>query len=43
MLSRLVKAAIIAAVLAMVIDSLPDIKRYLEIREMLDPRAPGRM
>ena len=42
MLSRLVKAAIIAAVLAMVIDSLPDIKRYLEIREMLGPRAPGR-
>ena len=43
MLSRLVKAAVIAAVLAMVIDSLPDIKRYLEIREMLGPRAPGRM
>jgi hypothetical protein len=43
MLSRLVKAAIIAAVLAMVIDSLPDIKRYLEIREMLEPRALGRM
>ena len=34
MLSRLVKAALIAAVLAIVIDSLPDIKRYLEIREM---------
>jgi hypothetical protein len=34
MLSRLIKAAIIAAVLAMVIDSLPDIKRYLELREM---------
>jgi hypothetical protein len=43
MLSRLVKAAVLAAVLAMVIDSLPDIKRYLEIREMLAPRAPGRM
>jgi hypothetical protein len=39
MLSRLVKAAIIAAVLALVIDSLPEIKRYLEIREMLDPAA----
>jgi hypothetical protein len=25
---------LIAAVLAMVIDSLPDIKRYLELREM---------
>ena len=35
MLSRLVKAAAIAAVLAVVIDSLPDIKRYLEIRDML--------
>jgi hypothetical protein len=34
MLSRLIKAAIIAAVLAMVIDSLPDIKRYLELRAM---------
>ncbi len=34
MLSRLVKAAVLAAVLAMVIESLPDIKRYLEIREM---------
>jgi hypothetical protein len=34
MVSRLVKAAIIAAVLAMVVDSLPDIKRYLEIRDM---------
>ncbi len=34
MLTRLIKAAIIAAVLVMVIDSLPDIKRYLEIRAM---------
>jgi len=34
MLSRLIKAALIVAVLAMVIDSLPDLKRYLEIREM---------
>jgi hypothetical protein len=34
MLSRLIKAAVIAMVLAMVIDSLPDIKRYLDIREM---------
>ena len=37
MLSRLVKVAVIAAVLAVIIDSLPDIKRYLEIREMLGP------
>ena len=39
MLSRLVKAAIIAGVLVLIIDSLPDIKRYLEIRDMLGPRA----
>ena len=39
MLSRLVKAALIAAVLAIVIDSLPDIKRYLEIRDMLAVRT----
>jgi hypothetical protein len=37
MLSRLVRAAVIAGVLALVIDSLPDIKRYLEIRDMLGP------
>jgi len=34
MLSRLIKAVLIAAALARVIDSLPDIKRYLELREM---------
>lgn len=34
MVSRLIKATIIAALLAMVIESLPDIKRYLELREM---------
>lgn len=34
MVSNLIKAAIIAAVLAVVIESLPDIKRYLELREM---------
>ncbi len=34
MLSRLIKAAVIAAVIVVVINSLPDIKRYLEIREM---------
>jgi hypothetical protein len=34
MLSRLIKAAVIAAVIAVMVDSLPDIKRYLEIREM---------
>lgn len=34
MVSRLIKAAILAVILAAVIDSLPDIKRYLELREM---------
>jgi hypothetical protein len=34
MISKLIRAAVIAAVIAVVIDSLPDIKRYLEIREM---------
>jgi len=34
MVSRLIKAAIVAMILAAVIDSLPDIKRYLELREM---------
>jgi hypothetical protein len=34
MVSRLVKAVMIAAVIAAVIDALPDIKRYLEMREM---------
>jgi len=32
--SRLIKAAVVAAILAAVISSLPDIKRYLELREM---------
>jgi hypothetical protein len=35
MLSKLVMAAVIVGVLALVIDSLPEIKRYLEIRDML--------
>ena len=43
MVSRLVQAAVVAVVLALVIESLPDIKRYLEIRDMLVMRAPGRM
>jgi hypothetical protein len=34
MISRLIKAVLIAALLALVIDSLPDIKRYLELRDM---------
>jgi hypothetical protein len=34
MLMKLIKAAVLAAVLAAIVQSLPDIKRYLEIREM---------
>jgi Family of unknown function (DUF6893) len=34
MISRIVKALIVAVVLAVVIRSLPDLKRYLELREM---------
>ena len=34
MVYRLVKAVIVAAALAAVIESIPDIKRYLELREM---------
>jgi hypothetical protein len=34
MLTRLVKAIALAVVVAAVVQSLPDIKRYLEIREM---------
>jgi hypothetical protein len=33
-MSNLIKAIIVAAILAAVVESLPDIKRYLEIREM---------
>ena len=34
MASRLIKASIVGAILAAVIISLPDIKRYLQIRQM---------
>ncbi|MGO8729276.1 MAG: DUF6893 family small protein [Streptosporangiaceae bacterium] len=34
MITRLVKAALLAALLAAVVQSLPDIRRYLELREM---------
>jgi energy-converting hydrogenase Eha subunit A len=34
MIIRLIKAALLAAVIAAIVQSLPDIKRYLEIREM---------
>jgi hypothetical protein len=34
MISRLIKAVLLAAVLAAIVQSLPDIKRYLELRAM---------
>ena len=34
MITKIIKALIVAAVLAVVIQSLPDVKRYLELREM---------
>ena len=34
MISRLIKAAVMAAILATIVQSLPDIKRYLDIRDM---------
>jgi hypothetical protein len=34
MIGRLVKAGVVAVLLTLLIQSLPDIKRYLELREM---------
>ncbi len=34
MISRLITAAVIALALAALVQSLPDVKRYLELREM---------
>jgi hypothetical protein len=34
MITRLIKAALIAMILAVIVQSLPDIKRYLDIRSM---------
>jgi hypothetical protein len=34
MISRLVKVIVLVAVITVVINSIPDIKRYLEIRKM---------
>jgi hypothetical protein len=34
MISNLLKAAVLAAVLAVIVQSIPDVKRYLELREM---------
>jgi hypothetical protein len=34
MISRVVKAAVIAGLLAVIVASVPDVKRYLELRDM---------
>ena len=34
MITRLIKAALLAVLIAAIVQSVPDIKRYLEIREM---------
>jgi hypothetical protein len=34
MISKLIKVAVLAAVLAVIVQSLPDVKRYLELRDM---------
>lgn len=34
MISKIIKAALVATVLALIVQSLPDLKRYLELRDM---------
>jgi hypothetical protein len=34
MITRVIKAALLAAVLAAIVASVPDVKRYLELRDM---------
>ena len=34
MITKLIKAAIVVAILALIVQSLPDLKRYLELRSM---------
>jgi hypothetical protein len=34
MIGKLIKAALLATLLAVVVQSLPDVQRYLELREM---------
>ncbi len=34
MIMKLIKAAVVATVLVVIVRSLPDIKRYLELRKM---------
>jgi hypothetical protein len=42
MLSTLVKLVVVAVVVAVIVDSLPDIKRYREMRDMLAPHESSR-
>jgi hypothetical protein len=34
MITRLIKAALLAVVIAAIVQSIPDVKRYLELRAM---------
>jgi hypothetical protein len=34
MITRLIKAAVVAVIIAAIVQSLPDVKRYLELRDM---------
>ena len=34
MITKLIKAALIAGALALLVQALPDVKRYLDLREM---------
>lgn len=34
MISKLIKAAVVAAVVTVIVQSVPDVKRYLELRDM---------
>ena len=34
MISTLIKVAVVAAVVAVIVQSVPDVKRYLELRDM---------
>jgi hypothetical protein len=34
MITRLIKAALLAVVIATIVQSIPDVKRYLELRAM---------
>jgi hypothetical protein len=34
MVSRVIKAAVLTAVVVVIVQSVPDIKRYLELRDM---------